>query len=291
MTTYEPNGSITMMETLTKVTETVTDNETNLSSQSLSYNYYTMENGSDYLSQAETYQQVKNKNPIPDCNVAAKLFINQTSTPIANLKKQWNIREGSFPIFTADYGLYWWDLQSGYDIVLAELAWNNSATQEIGLARGAANMQGKSWGTILTWKYTHAPYLTDGAEMFDQLKASYRAGAEYAVVFNYSPDMTGLYGILQEQHFQALERFWKEVVHNPSEVHGCDRAEAVLVLPQNYGWGLRNPNDVIWGIWEPNATSAQIWAQVQSRLEQYGTKLDIVYSDQANSLAGRYANV
>jgi hypothetical protein len=38
--------------------------------------------------------------------------------------------------------------------------------------------------------------------------------------------MSGPYGTLQEEHFQALERFWKEVVQNPTEVHGYDKAEA-----------------------------------------------------------------
>jgi len=187
--------------------------------------------------------------------------------------------------------LYWWDYQSGYDMVLAELAWNNSVAQEIGLVRGAANLQGKSWGTILTWKYTHAPYLTDGAEMFDQMKASYEAGAEYVVVFNYAKDMSGPYGILQEEHFQALERFWDEVVQNPNVSHGGIKAEAVLVLPNDYGWGMRRPDDTIWGMWNPNSTSTQIWNQLQQKLDQYGLKLDIVYDDPAYPVAGRYANI
>ena len=152
-------------------------------------------------------------------------------------------------------------------MVLAELGWNNTVAQEIGLVRGAANLQDKSWGTIITWKYTQPPYLTSGEEMFEQMRTSYECGAEYVVVFNYAEDMEGPYGTLQEEHFQALERFWNEVVQNPNVVHGGVKAEAALVLPKNYGWGMRNPHDIIWGLWNTNSTSEQIWTQLQDKLE------------------------
>jgi hypothetical protein len=287
-TTYDPNGSITIREQLMKITN---GGSAVIFTDIISDNWYTMENGSDCIAQIETYQQVKNKNPIPDCNTAANLYVNKTREPIEYLRSRYNLSKSSFPIFTADYGLYWWDYQSGYDMVLAELGWNNSVAQEIALVRGAANLQGKDWGTILTWKYTHAPYLTDGAEMFEQMRTSYECGAEYVVVFNYAEDMEGPYGTLQEEHFEALERFWNEIVQNPDVVHGGVKAEAALVLPRNYGWGMRNPNDIIWGLWNANSTSQQIWIQLQGRLEQYGTKLDIVYEDAAFPVAGMYANV
>jgi hypothetical protein len=156
--------------------------------------------------------------------------------------------------------------------------------------RGAANVQGKSWGTILTWKYTQTPYLANGDEIFNDMKTSYENGAQYIILFNYAENMTGPYGILQEEHFQALERFWNEVIQNSTVIHGGIKAQAALVLPQNYGSGMRNPNDGIWGIWEPN-NSSQIWTQLQSKLDQYGTKLDVVYSDSAYPVAGRYANI
>jgi len=282
-TTYYPDGSITLKETLIKITSDIGLYEI------IRYNAYTMENGSDVISQVETFQQIKEK--APDCNFMAKIFVDKTAEYVEGLISQRTIADRTFPIFTSDYALYWWDYQSGYDMVLAELAWNNSVAQEIGLVRGAANLQGKSWGTILTWKYTHAPYLTDGAEMFDQMKASYEAGAEYVVVFNYAKDMSGPYGILQEEHFQALERFWNEVVQNPNVSHGGIKAEAALVLPNNYGWGMRRPDDTIWGMWNPNSTSTQIWDQLQQRLDQYGLKLDIVYDDTAYPVAGRYPNI
>ncbi|MCL2476902.1 hypothetical protein [Candidatus Bathycorpusculum sp.] len=122
------------------------------------------------------------------------------------------------------------------------------------------------------------------------MKTSYEAGAEYVVIFNCSEDPTNPRS-LQKEHFQALERFWVEAVQNSKVTHGGIKAEAVLVLPQNYGWGMRNPKDTIWGVWPANRTAQQIWNQVQTRLNQYGTKLDIVYEDHAYSVADRYSHV
>lgn len=242
MTTYEPNGSITLRETLTHTINKVYTGslpyghyDAGSSYQVLRDNFYTMENGSDRIAQEETYQQMLNKNPMSDCNDAANLFVNKTNAPVAGLKNQWNIHKADYPIFTSDYGLYWWDYKSGYDMVLAQLGWNNSVAQQIALVRGAANLQGKSWGTILTWKVTQAPYLANGDEIFDQMKTSYEAGAQYVILFNYATDMSGPYGTLQEQHFQALQRFWNEVVQNTTVIHGGIKAQAALVLPRNYG--------------------------------------------------------
>ena len=298
LTTYKPGGSVTLRETLTSTINKVYTGglpyghyDVGDSYQVLRDNFYTMENGSDRIAQEKTYLQIKSNNPIPDYNTAANLFIAKTKGPIDNLRNQWNISKRDFPIFTSDYSLYWWDYKSGYDTVLAQLGWNNSVAQEIALVRGAANLQGKNWGTILTWKYTQAPYLADGNEIFNQMKTSYENGAQYVILFNYAESMSGPYGTLQEEHFQALERFWNEVVQNPAVIHGGVKAQAALVLPKNYGWGMRNPNDVIWGIWEPNSASSQTWNQLQSRLTQYGSKLDIVYEDPAYPIAGKYSQI
>ena len=222
--------------------------------------------------------------PIPN----SKRFSNSSNNQAATSKIR---NQSDLKLFTSDYALYWWDYKGGYDTVFAHLGWNNSVAQEIDLVRGAANSQGKSWGTILTWKYTHAPYLTNGTEMFDQMKTSYEAGAEYIIVFNYAEDMSGPYGTMQEEHFDALERFWNEVVQNLEITHGGIIVEAALVLPKDYGLGLRTMDDKIWGLWNTDDTSEQILNQLQSKLNQYGTKLDIVYDDPAFPVEGKYDNV
>lgn len=244
--------------------------------------FITAENGSEIISQFESYSSVLEKNPIKNFDDAAQRFVSNNQN-----NYEWLINK-NVTLFTSDYGLYWWDYLSGFDFVLAELGWNNTAAQEIGLVRGAANLQDKSWGTIVTWTYRHEPYLASGDTIYEQMKLSYECGAEYVVVFNYAPDMEGTYGILQDEHLQAMEQFWTDVVENPEVVHGGIEAEAVLVLPENYGWGMRNPSENIWGIWSPDEKMEQIWSILQDSLAQYGPRLDIVYESAEFPVTGKY---
>jgi hypothetical protein len=157
--------------------------------------------------------------------------------------------------------------------------------------RGAANLQDKDWETIITWTYTQPPYLTSGDEVYNQMQLSYERGAKYVVVFNYAENMTDSYGTLQPEHFQAHQRFWNEVVQNSSVVHGGIKAEAVLVLPKDDGWGTRNQNDTIWGLWKADGSSQQVWNQLQNKLTEYGSKLDIAYDDPAYPVVGKYCQI
>jgi len=190
--------------------------------------------------------------------------------------------------FIADYALYWFDYEAGYDVVFASFGWNHTIEQDIALVRGAANLQDKSWGAIVTWKYNHPPYLDSGEAIYDQMRTAYETGAEYVVIFNYAEDMEGPYGTLQDEHFVALERFWNGVVQSSAVKHGSIEAEAVLVLPENYGWGMRDPEDKIWGLWGPDEKSQQIWELSQNLLDQYGLGLDIVYDDPEFPVKGKY---
>lgn len=200
-------------------------------------------------------------------------------------------KNNSLQTFTSDYALHWFDYKAGYDIVLAQLGWNHTLVQDVALIRGAARLQDKPWGTIITWKYNNHPYLDSGEAIYEQMKMSYEAGAEYVIIFNYAEDMTGPYGTLQDTHFDALERFWKDVVQSSSVKHGSVKAESVLVLPENYGWGMRNSEDKIWGLWGPDENSQQIWTLKQSLLDQYGSRLDIVYEDSEFSVEGKYSQI
>jgi hypothetical protein len=254
-------------------------------------NVYTTASGNvtQYPNAIQSYEQVLKQNPIQTYDDAARAYVNMNRELIEELNKP-QLEQEQILVFTAEYGLYWWDYQSGYDLVFAELAWNNSVTQEIGLVRGVANLQNKHWGTLLTWKYTHAPYLVDGEEMFEQMKISYEAGAEYVLIFNYSEDPKNP-NTLQDEHFQALERFWNDIVQNPEVIHGGIKAEAVLVLPQNYGGGMRNPDDTIWGIWPADNTTKEIYNQIQNKIEQHGLKLDIVFEDPNFLVTGKYSRI
>lgn len=198
----------------------------------------------------------------------------------------------SITVFTSDYMLYWFDYLMGYDVMFAQLGWNHTLAQDIALVRGAADLQNKSWGTILTWKYFESPYLDTAENIYDQMVTSYDAGADYIIIFNYPTYPEGNpYGVMTDEHFGALESFWNDVVTNPEVVHGSVKAEAVLVLPQDYGWGMRYPEDTIWAFWDADEKSPQIWTILQHLLNQYGTRLDIVYDDPAFPVTGKYPQI
>jgi hypothetical protein len=201
--------------------------------------------------------------PIRNSSQVAQLFTNQPNRTITIVRSETNT---TLKIFTSDYTLQWFDYQSGYDVVLTEFVSNQSETQAIAQARGAANLFGKDWGAMLTWKYSQAPYLAGGDEMYQQMCQAYENGAKYIVIFNYAPNMKGANGILQPEHFQALQRFWTEEVNNASVVRGQVKADTAFVLPQDFGSGLRRQDDVVWGLWGPTDHQQQTWLQLQDAL-------------------------
>lgn len=201
-------------------------------------------------------------------------------------------RGDEIPTITSDYALYWYDYSGGYDVMLAEFTYNQSVAQDIALVKGAARLQNKTWGTIATWKYDVPPYLDSGKNIYDQMVEAYQAGATYITIFDY-PYLPGNdYGVMTDEHFEALQRFWNNiVVANIGKPREFGNPDVALVLPKNYGWGMRNSGDRIWGIWGPDDKSPQIWNITQRLLGEYGLRLDIVYDDPAFPLADRYNKV
>ena len=200
-------------------------------------------------------------------------------------------RTAEVTTFTSDYALYWFDYLGGYDVILAQLGWNHSIIQDIALVKGAARLQNKAWGTIITWKYNATPYLDSGVEIYRQMVASYRAGASYVMVFNYPKLEGNPYGVMRDEHFLAVEEFWRNFVSPSPRYPDLSTAEAVLVLPRNYGWGMRKPDDKIWGIWGPDDKSPQIWEISRRLIAKYGLLLDIVYDDPAFPVLGKYNRI
>ena len=179
-------------------------------------------------------------------------------------------------VFTADYGLYWFNYKAGYTAVFVEFGWNHSRTLHLGLCRGAAEAYNRDWGVIVTWEYTDEPYIESAEELYDDLVLAYKNGAKYAIVFNY-PKIEQ-YGILTESHFDALKEFWS-YLHSNTQEHGVIKTEAAYVLPQDYGFGFRSAEDRIWGLWEADALSEKVWYDVNTLISHYDSRLDIVYSD------------
>jgi hypothetical protein len=174
------------------------------------------------------------------------------------------------------------------------LGWNHNSTQHIALGRGAANVQEKNWGTIIVWNnldrkdYNKGIYKT-GPEMLQDMFVSYQAGAKYVIVFNYPYDQP--FGILDDEHFVAMETFWN-MSHSP-EQNSLERidGEVAFVLPKDYGWGLRSPNDNIWGVWPADDLSLVIWNNMNELINRYGLKLDIIYDDSRFNFEEKYYEI
>ncbi|MCL2135110.1 MAG: hypothetical protein FWH37_06110 [Candidatus Bathyarchaeota archaeon] len=232
-----------------------------------------------------TYQQLSTTKPYQTDEEIAQQLLTQNENEITFLKN-------STTVFSSDYLLYWYNYKAGYDTVLTQLGWNISLNQQISLCRGAATTQKKDWGVIVTWRYTTPPYLDSGKEIYEQLKKSYECGAKYFVLFNfYEENSSNPYGTLKDEHFNALKRFWHDVVQNPRITHNQIKADTVLILPKNFGGGLRWREDAIWGIFKPNETSGKIWDQTQSTLNTHNYTLDIIYDDPTYTLPSNYKNI
>ena len=179
-------------------------------------------------------------------------------------------------IYTSDYALYWFDYKANYTTLFAEFVGNESRSRHIALCRAAADTFGKDWGVIVTWKYSDAPYLENGEELYSDLTLAYSSGAKYAVVFSY-PDITA-YGTLTEEHFEVLQRFWT-ILHTDPESFGLNTPEVAYVVPADYGFGFRNANDSIWGLFPADVLSAKIFNNVEALIERYDTHLNIYYDE------------
>ena len=226
---------------------------------------------------------------VSDYSEAAEFFV----TSISSTWSLQDLKNRNVTAFTSDYALYWFDYLAGYDDVFVELGWNHSRPQQIGLGRGAANVQEKEWGAIITWTYQNPPYLGNGTEFLEDMKTAYRAGAKYVIVFNYPtypPD--NLYGILADEHFEAMESFWK-TIHSPQQ-GSLEKveAEAAFVLPKDYGWGMRRVDDNIWfPEWGSDERSPLIWENMNKLIERYGLNLDIIYDDPRFGFEDKYVYI
>ena len=185
-----------------------------------------------------------------------------------------NYVPSDFRLFSSDYGLYWFDYLAGYDTIFAEFGWNHSRQLDVALNRGAATVQNKDWGAIITWTFNEPPYIGSGQELYIDLVYAYDNGAKYVLVFDSNENYTQ--SILKEEHFEALEQFWQYTKDNPRHL---SVSRVAFVLPKDFGYGFRGPEDTIWGLWEADAHSLEISYHLGEFFAQYGTMLDVIYDD------------
>lgn len=185
----------------------------------------------------------------------------------------------TFPLFTSDYALYWFDYKGGYDVVLAQFGWNYSRQLNVAQVRGAATVQEKEWGTIIAWTYNNPPYIESGPELYEDLVLSYENGAKYVVIFDSNKDYSG--GILQSEHLEAMKQFWQYTKENPRKAETTGDRIA-YVLPKDYAYGFRGPSDKIWGLWEAESIpefSEELCTELNRLMDVHEKRLDIIYND------------
>jgi len=129
---------------------------------------------------------------------------------------------------------------------------------------------------MITWTYRHPPYIESADQLYEDMVLAYSNGAKYIVVFNYPKESP--YGILTDEHFNALKKFWRYVKSNPRRPEATKRKLA-YVLPKDYGWGFRGLWDKVWGLWESDELSEKIWNDVNHLLNVHGYHMDIIYDD------------
>jgi len=208
---------------------------------------------------------------------AANKFVGNLSEYLKHVTDYY-IRAGEFTLFTSDYGLYWFDYEAGYNVILCEFGWNHSRLLNVALNRGAAKMQSKDWGVIITWTYRHPPYIESADELYYDMILAYLSGAKYVVVFNHPMDSQ--YGILTLEHLDAMKRFWRYINANPRrpETEGPASTKTAYVLPKDYGWGFRGSEDKVWGLWV-DELSIKIGTDLNYLLHTHHISLDIIYDD------------
>lgn len=248
------------------------------------FDYLRLENSTLYKAHAAAIEAFENGS-FRDYNEASNVYVD-------TIQKDWGIQQlknRSIKTFTSDYALQWFGYLGGWDVILTQFGWNGTITQDIALTRGAANLQNKEWGAIITWKYDAPPYLDTGEEIYNQMLTAYKAGADYVVIFNY-PSLEGnSYGVMLDEHFDALEKFWRDTKQQKS-TYGSAAAETALVLPKDYGWGMRHENDKIW-FWSSDAQAQRLWTVSRLLLEEHGLNLDVVYDDPQFPVQDSYAQL
>ncbi|MGA2682901.1 MAG: hypothetical protein ABSF44_14005 [Candidatus Bathyarchaeia archaeon] len=191
-----------------------------------------------------------------------------------------------YQLFTSDYGLYWYDYGARYNTVFTEFGVNSgrenySRQLSIALCRGAANAFNQNWGVMITWAYSKAPYMENATDLMSDMRLAYNNGAKYIVVFDTNANWTE--NVLSPQQQEAIKQFWQYAQANPRTVsQPSDRT--AYVLPQDFGFGFRDPNDTIFGLWNANWNGAasltfvaDISMCVVTFLQMLGPNLDIIY--------------
>ena len=88
--------------------------------------------------------------------------------------------------------------------------------------------------------------MASGPELYNDMLFAYENGAKYIIIFDSDENYTQ--SVLQPEHLDAIKQFWQYAQANPRN-DNSDIERSAYVLPKDYGFGFRRPNDRIWGLW------------------------------------------
>ena len=248
--------------------------------------YYLDEEGGKQLDQPNKYPIVTKATNYSN---AAESYVNTMNQLLRNgsfaIAQRFSYPT-EYQLFTSDYGLYWYDYQAGYNTVFTEFGWetgwaNDSQQLNVALCRGAATDFNEDWGVMIT--LTHSLQIESGPALYSDMVVAYEDGAKYIIVFDSNTNFTQ--NILQQGQLDAMKQFWQYVQSNHRTITPVSDRTA-YVLPADYGYGFRGPDDKIWGLWNADSLTVDIGMSVSTLLQMDGNNLDIVYPSQALESAG-----
>ena len=69
-------------------------------------------------------------------------------------------------------------------------------------------------------------------------------------------------------------------LHSNPASFGSNKPEVAYIVPADYGFGFRNPNDTIWGLFPADELSSKIFYDTNIILpSKYGSHFDILYDE------------
>ena len=225
---------------------------------------------------------------------AAQQYINDLYNFAINYACPTYYQTPNLEVFTSDYGLYWFDYAAGYNTILTEFVGNSSRQIAISLCRGAAHVQDKDWGVIITYgtdfsqSPPQVPAIENASQLYSDMVLAWQNDAKYIAVFD-SPGPNGTatspYGILTKPQLDAMKAFWNYASSNPRVDQ--DPAQVAYVLPADYGYGFGGNSDSIWGLFPADSLASRIWNDTNNLIAQYKGNIDIVYENLTGNLQTR----